>query len=98
MSGGVPAGARLQDAVEAGTQGMAAGLQELKEELSEGFKELKHAMDERNSRTRQASRINEADWHAAKRAASALVIWAEGDPTLESLLGPQSAEGSAAWW
>ena len=53
---------------------------------------------ERLSQTRQASKIKEAELEQVTTSLKCRVVWAEGDPTLESLLGPQPEEDTAAWW
>ncbi len=67
-------------------------------ELQVGQQAIQAVVAERVSQTRQASKITEAELEQVTMSLKCRVVWAEGDPTLESLLGHQPDEDNAAWW
>ena len=86
---GVLAGGGSQDAVLTGIQELKAGLEGIQAVVAES-----------RSQTRQASNIKETDLEQVTQSLQCCVVWAWGDPTLESLLGPRPRpdEETAAWW
>jgi hypothetical protein len=68
------------------------------DDVMRGLQDIKEMAAERFGQTRQASKIQEAELRQLKTLLKCRVVWADGDPTLQSLLGPEPAENSAAWW